>query len=563
MWLPDYPPNPGAGTIADLRALCGVGKRLGRCGFRTNYRIVTAESPSYRREVARRAVDSDGRPLDRLRCADWLPVARRAEEEIRQAFAPTATFTDQMTSGAAPWEWHDFAAEDGSRSLRGTLAHQRTLARLLKDTHRGPLGSETLSDQHLLGEFVDFGDYGIMDGHHRLVSPEFKLRRLQGLSAFHGLGLMYRFYEMPPFPRFHSGSTTFAEDPAQLDDYRACEVLYGNGAYLCHGFANWRYYLTEILLIGQLQRYWCGQPVRDVRYWHAGAWTTLAEFVQGGGVPSTLPWEPPTPAFGRIRIDYANGLVVVASRLAEPFAVADAGERGVILPKAGWVAWHPDGSILAFSACWPGSEHRVDFLRDRRAGVQYLDPRGREVLGVSEITAWEADRIVLRAHPAEGWVLVDGREVRLEPPGPGPRQQIAFDFRQGPSGWRPLRGILTCGQQASGLALRLCASDAYLIGPALSVPGDSVDTIEVRLRVRSAQAASGALYFTTQTSPQFSPERLLVFPLRGDGEWESCQLAVGEHPGWRGQTITCLRLDPCRGAPEAEVEIESVRANPD
>jgi len=562
MWLPDYPPNPGAGGVAELRELCSVGNRLGRCGFRTNYRIVTAESPSLIRGVAHRALDAAGKPVDVLRCADWLRVARHAEEEIREAFAPTATFTDQMTSGAAPWSWHDFASEDGSRSIRGTLAHQQALARLLKETHRGPLGSETLSDQHLLGEFVDFGDYGLMDGHHRLVSPEFKLRRLQGLSAFHGMGLMYRFYEMPPFPRFHSGATTFADDPAQLDDYRACEVLYGNGGYVCHGFANWSYCLTEILLIGRLQRYWCGQPVREVRYWHQDAWVTLEDFVRQGCVPSTLPWDPPTQAFGRIRVEYGNGLAVVVNRLAESFAVTDAGEGGVVLPQAGWVAWHPDGTVLAFSAYWPGTEHRVDFLRDRREEVQYLDPRNRDVLGVSEVTGWERGRVVLRASPAAGWVNVDGQELRLEPPRPPPLADLAFDFRTGASGWRPLRGILTWETGAQGLVVRLCSGDAYLIGPALRVPGDRVAAIEIRLRAKTAQPVTGALYFGTLDSPHFSPERMAEFALQGDGETRTYRVAVGEHPGWRGQTITALRLDPCRGAPGTEVVVESLRAVP-
>ena len=53
------------------------------------------------------------------------------------------------------------------------------------------------------------------------------------------------------------------------------------------------------------------------------------------------------------------------------------------------IARKAGGELLAFSACWPGTEHRVDFLRDRRQEYQYLDPRGQEILGVTGITAWE------------------------------------------------------------------------------------------------------------------------------------------------------------------------------
>ena len=245
MWLPDYPPNPAVGTPQQLSQLCALGKSMGRFGFRTNYRILRESSPSYQRHKAHYSVDADGKRLDYLRCADWLSVAGRADREIRDTFHPNAGFTDQMTSGAAPWQWHDWAADGGSRSVRQTLAHQQQLARSMKSLFAGPLGSETLSDQHLLGEFVDTGDYGIYNGHQRLISPEFKLKRLQHLSGFHGMGLMYRFYEMPPFPRFHSATTTFRNDDVQLDDYRACEILYGNGGYVCHDFANWRYTLPS------------------------------------------------------------------------------------------------------------------------------------------------------------------------------------------------------------------------------------------------------------------------------------------------------------------------------
>ncbi|MHB8973226.1 MAG: hypothetical protein ACYC3X_26670 [Pirellulaceae bacterium] len=409
MWLPDYPPDPKIGTLQELRDLCEQGRSLGRFGFRTNYRVLRERSPSFQRGCAHYAVDSQGKQLEYLRCADWLPVARRADQEIFEQFAPNAAFTDQMTSGAAPWSWHDYAAEGGSRSMRQTLEHQRALARSMKETFGGPLSSESLSDQHLVGEFVDAGDYGIMNGHARLVSPEFKLRRLHALSGFHGMGLMYRFYEMPPFDRFHTSTMTFQSDMAQLDDYRACEILFGNGGYVCFDFANWQYYLTEILLVGHLQQYYSGCPVRRVLYWHAGQWTSLEEFVRQGNAPNVVPWNPQTEAFGRIRVEYENGLNIVVNRLAEPFTLDDqAAGRPVLPPQSGWVAWMNDQSLFACSAYWPGTQHRMDFMRDHRAGVVYIDPRGQRALDVTQITLWEAGNIVLTADLDRKAVTVDG-----------------------------------------------------------------------------------------------------------------------------------------------------------
>ncbi len=75
MWLPDFPPNPAVGTPNDLRRLCTVGKSMGRFGFRTNYRILRENSPSFVRGMAHHSVDAQGQCLEYLRSADWLRVA--------------------------------------------------------------------------------------------------------------------------------------------------------------------------------------------------------------------------------------------------------------------------------------------------------------------------------------------------------------------------------------------------------------------------------------------------------------------------------------------------------
>lgn len=412
--MPDFPPNAAVGTVPELRRLCELGRSMGRFGFRTNYRVLRQNSPSFLRNRAHFALGPDGKPLDYLRSGDWPTVAGRQEKEIQQLFRPNAGFTDQMTSGAAPWAWHDFGAQRGSRSMSQTLRRQQALARLIRRTQRGPLGSETLMDQQLLGEYVDCGDFGVMDGHHRLFSPEFKLRRLQALTGFHGMGLMYRFYEMPPYDRYHSQTTTFGGDPAQLDDYRACEVMFGNGAYVCYPFANWRYWLVEALLIGHLQKRYALQPVKSITYRHGGQWLPLEEMVRAGIVPNPDPWSgQPTSEFGQVRVAYESGLTVVVNRLAEPLAVPEALPRGMILPRSGWVAWTVDGTFVAFSAPWPQTDHRVDYLRDDAAQVEFLDPRGAAVRGVDKMTLWERGRPVIVAEPEAKRLWVEGAEMRL------------------------------------------------------------------------------------------------------------------------------------------------------
>ncbi len=563
MWLPDYPPNPGIGTVDELRDLCDLGKSMGRFGFRTNYRIVRESSPSYQRGLAHFALKSDGTRLDYLRCADWLPIASRGDQEIRDQFAPNACFTDQMTSGAAPWSWHDFAADGGSRSYRQTLAHQQALARQMKETFDGPLGSETLIDQHLLGEFVDAGDYGIMHGHARLFSPEFKLRRLQHLSGFHGMGLMYRFYEASPFDRFHSGTTTFGNDPAQLDDYRACEILCGNGAYLCHDFANWQYYLTECLLVGQLQQHYSGQPVQTVRYQHRDRWLTLDQFVRQGNIPNIVRWNPQTKAYGRVWIEYENGLNVVVNRLDSPYTVNDTPAGSITLPKSGWIAWKNDGSLCAYSAYWANTEHRVDYLHDTEADLVYIDPRGQTTMGADTITLIEAGNVVLTADPARNYVEVDGHRLPLELPTPSSRTSLDFQFDNDLEGWRPTRGILKAEASNGLLQLDVAGGSVSMRSPSLNLPADEIHSIQIRMKIQTEKLQPGGLYFTTTKYPNVWTDRLIRLKPIADDRFHTYKLDVSAHPKWKGQTITGLRLDPMRGTPRAKVEIDFIRASTD
>jgi hypothetical protein len=230
------------------------------------------------------------------------------------------------------------------------------------------------------------------------------------------MGLMYRYFEMPPFPRFHRGEQSYRKDRAQADDYRAAEVLFGNGGYLFfYPGMPWEYVLTECFLVGQLQKYYALQPVQSVLYWKDGRWQTLPQVVAAGIDPMPTPWAPQQDCLKRIQIQYANGLRMVVNRLSEEFPVS-LEEQTIVLPRSGWVAWLPEGKLLAYSAFPPGKRQRVDFLDDRTADFRYLDPRGKDWLGQTQPTLWRAGKMVIRVDPVTGDAWINGQLRKYQPP---------------------------------------------------------------------------------------------------------------------------------------------------
>ena len=558
--MPDFPPNPGIGSIEDFQSLSRTARACGRFGLRTNYVYWRPASPSAQAGRAVRALDSGGQPQWFTRPADWLPLMQRQEAEIQQLFATDASLTDQLGSAGAPWGYTDHdASQPGAGAMRVSQAQQRQALRLIKDSHRGPLGTETLIDETQIGEFIDTGDFGIFDGHHRDFTPEFKLRRLHRLTTVHGMGLMYRYFEMPPFTNFSSGKCTYLSDPQQYDDYRAAEVLYGNGGYLFYyPGMPWHYVLTECLVVGTLQRHYALQPVRAVRYHRNGTWQSLLDLVVAGVNPLPDPWvkTPGLEPLRRIQIEYANGLQLVVNRLPEDFPV-DAGGQAIILPASGWVAWLPEGRLLAYSAYAPGTRHRVDFIRDQTVDLQFVNPRGQETLGETQLTLWRGGKVVARIDPASGDAVVDGKVVRYQPPQPAVLERIDFHFDKDPQGWVGHSGLGPLLVRDGALRAEIVGGDPYLYAPAVDLAADSVQTLVIRMSLTCG--TFGQLYFRAAGATASAEEMCIHFDVVPDGQLHDIRIKVGDHPLWRGHRITSLRLDPEHGESPGKVAIESIR----
>jgi len=548
--MPDYPPNPTVGTVKELEKICSAGKRLGRFAFRTNYQLLRDNAPSAIEGSARPALKEDASANWHTKQHDLTRLAVRQEMEIANLFGSNAPFTDQLSSGGPASAFLDFdpSIESGN-TMREIAKAQRSFAEYLQMKYDGPLGSEKLNAEYLLGRWVATGDFSVIEGHNRLVSPDYKLRRIHQLSMFHGMGLMYRFFEMPPFHNFHKGKRKWETDQELHDSYRCMEVLFGNGGYVFAPHVPWDYVLTECLLIGRLQQHYALQPVSEIYYQQDDEWLTLEQLVRNGFRMNTEPWLPKNEEFGRVRVEYANGLTVVANRLGEPLPVDVEEGKQIVLPKHGWVAWSPE--ILAYSAHYPGSEHRIDYLLEKDSGLKFINPREQVVEGVDKITLFEKDEIIMQADVAKGTATVNGKSLSLHLPRPASAKKLEFDFTKGKQGWKPEYGILTEKETKDGWELHLATSGPYLISPPLSLNADDIEEIIISMRVTKGNW--GKLYFMTESDPRISEDQTIYFKFQPSDSIQTIRICPSQHSRWNGQTITGFRFDPVKDAPGTNV----------
>ncbi|MBT3380941.1 MAG: hypothetical protein HN742_16125 [Lentisphaerae bacterium] len=559
--MPDYPPNPHVGTVAELRELTETGKRFGRFGFRTNYVYAKPKSPVVVSGEARLSVNSDGSPRRFARFHDIIRLAHRQEAEISALFGANATFSDQLGSAGDCSLYTNYDAETGAPALRQTWAQIKGVCEFLRSAHNGPLSSETLCGDFLLGAWIDAGDYGMFGGNTRALAPDYKLRKLQHLTTFHGMALGYRFFFAPPYggnDHHQRGDAMYREAGTPADDYRACEVLYGNGAYLyLTSGTRWQHILSEIVIMGRLQQQYALVPVHAIEYYQRDTekWVDLEALAKSGVNVTPVRWIPQTTTTQIARVRYVNGLEVVVNRSPEPFNAA-CGNLRTTLPQSGWCAALPNGEFEAYSAWKPGTSERIDHLVDKAVGWEFTDPRDCPDLEVKHPTLKVDARTVVELLPGDR-LRIDGEIIPGHLPAPPPLTAIDTDFHQGPQRWHAARDIVRLQQKSDAIALTLCGHDPYIIGPQLDVPGDAVRTLIVTMR--TPQAGKAAIFWKTKAEPAFRPGAMKTFPVVAGDVFRTYRIDMHSHSAWKGQMITGLRFDPLAHESDTVVEIQSIR----
>jgi hypothetical protein len=160
---------------------------------------------------------------------------------------------------------------------------------------------------------------------------------------------------------------------------------------------------------------------------------------------------------------------------------------------------------------------------------------------------------------ADGEHQLEIRGVHYQNPGlmPETANRIAFDFDKGLEGWMAAHDIGTLSVKDGVLQVPVTGGDPYMVRNFLSVSGESIKEVVVRMKASESQGAQ--FYWGTAAAPGFAEARVFNFPIIPDGEWHDYRIPVGTHAAWKGQTITGIRLDPLQPGVAATVEIDSIR----
>lgn len=242
----------------------------------------------------------------------------------------------------------------------------------------------------------------------------------------------------------------------------------------------------------------------------------------------------------------------------------------VPVSKAEW-----NGKICSFQAAVPQGQDGLllasNIVRPTRVSVARVGPASpqpaqtlpqRDFPEKGSQPGWRYDAgwgyLVVRL-PGQGvWqVRIEGAAFRRVERLPQPVDRIAFEFNESTEGWLGAHHIDSLEVREGSLVGSITGPDPYLIRSMLNVPAATCQAVVLRMRVTAGQM--GQLYWATADAPGFSEQRVVGFPLQADGQFHEYRIPVGQHPEWKGRTITELRIDPGNGAAKAEFAIDYLR----
>ena len=397
--IPDHAAPWGHyGTKEELKHFLSLAQARGYAGFRYNYLHVGPKSWSVQEGLVKKSIKSSGQEAWFTNLDTIKSLMCRQENEVKDVFGTTASLHDQWGSVGSGWPVVNYDAnlQDGAKvsAVRDDI---REICLASKRIHQGPISSESMISEFLFGEYLDTGDYCIFGASQRYdFSPEYKLRRLHELTTVHAMGLGYRHYYPGNWKENkQKGSDKYFGSDDDLDSYRACEVLYGNGGYLFVKAPMRKVHmLTECLTVGLAQRYYAMQPVDYVKYSNGGRFADLERVISRvNSLEELHGW------YRRFHVRYKNGCHVWVNRDHNNLEVRAVGNKTITLAQNCWLVYMEDGSFIAYTAeindpVVAGFKSRADFCEDKNLSIKYANPRKLDRFeGVSKPTVWKNGKV--------------------------------------------------------------------------------------------------------------------------------------------------------------------------
>jgi hypothetical protein len=391
--IPDHTqPSPGYGPPAELKKYLDIARSMGRAGLRYNYMQVSKDSWSFKEGSIKKALLSSGEPAWFTNTDNIAQLVLKQTGDVDKYYSTDAVFCDQWGSIGDGYPALNFdATASGAGSLSETRKKVRELCLIAKGT-KGPLGSESLISEFLIGKYLDAGDFSIFGANQRNdFSPEYKLRRLHQLTTFHGMGLGYRHYYADQWNiNKEKGSNKYFNSDEELDSYRTCEVLYGNGAYLfAQAPIRRTHLLTECMTVGLAQRYYTLQDLDFIKYSKGEGWKEFADVIDvAGSLQDLQSW------YRKVHIRYKNGCHIWINRDDVAMEVRTPDGKSITLDKNCWLVYTEDKKFISYTAVVndlivAGATARVDYCEDKNLHIKYINPRTlADFQGVSKPTVW-------------------------------------------------------------------------------------------------------------------------------------------------------------------------------
>jgi arylsulfatase A-like enzyme len=105
---------------------------------------------------------------------------------------------------------------------------------------------------------------------------------------------------------------------------------------------------------------------------------------------------------------------------------------------------------------------------------------------------------------------------------------------------------------------RSVTGDPILQHTSFNFPASAVPSLALRLR---GTAAGGIqMYFATAATNSFNPNQLLTQTYSQPPQWQTLVYDLATHPGWSGQTVTKLRVDPA-SLTDVNFQLDWIRAS--